>query len=49
MRDNIFFLSIEDSYRKQQTIDEHTAMLEILDTAGFVSKITFTFSLNVRF
>jgi Ras family protein len=28
--------TIEDSYRKQVTIDEETCLLDILDTAGMV-------------
>jgi len=33
--------TIEDSYRKQVEVDGQQCMLEILDTAGTVSQLTF--------
>lgn len=56
---NIYFVSIEDSHRKQVSVDDVVSMLDILDTAGqeeysknqVVSRITQTYMIyfNYRF
>lgn len=42
----IFVKFAEDSYQQQAVIDGEPALLDILDTAGQVSKIDFFFNFN---